>query len=139
MSQKQARSTQPENHTCYCRSGVSFALCCQPLVNGNQAATTAERLMRSRYTAFCLHNEAYLLRTWHPSTRPKRLEFDAKQHWLGLKLMTIHNGKQDDAEGQVEFIARYKINGKAYRLHENSDFLWQDERWYYTQGTDFGH
>ena len=94
--------------------------------------------MRSRYTAFCLHNEAYLLRTWHPSTRPKRLEFDTKQHWLGLKLVTINNGKQDDTEGQVEFIARYKINGKAYRLHENSDFLWQDERWYYTQGTDFG-
>ena len=93
--------------------------------------------MRSRYTAFCLHHQAYLLQTWHPNTRPKSIDFDAKQQWLGLRVVARHAGNPKDLEGQVEFVARYKIHGKAYRLHEKSDFLWQDERWYYTQGTLF--
>lgn len=93
--------------------------------------------MRSRYTAFCLHNRNYLLQTWHPSSRPKNLEFEGQQQWLGLKIIATHAGTQNDTQGQVEFLARYKFNGRAYRLHENSDFLWQDDRWYYTQGTQF--
>jgi SEC-C motif-containing protein len=135
MSQKKASSTELEIANCYCKSGVSFALCCHPLVNGHQSAQTAEILMRSRYTAFCLHNQDYLLQTWHISTRPKTIDFDAKQYWLGLKVVSTHHGKQGDLEGQVEFVARYKIHGQAYRLHEHSEFLRQDERWFYTQGT----
>ena len=93
--------------------------------------------MRSRYTAFCLHNQDYLLKTWHPSTRPKDVDFEVEQQWLGLKIVTKNDGGQEDFQGQVEFIARYKIHGRAYQIRENSDFLWQDGHWYYTQGTFF--
>ena len=47
-------------------------------------------------------------------------------------------GEIGDRQGQVEFIARYKNHGRAYRLHEKSDFVWQAGCWYYTQGTLFG-
>ena len=95
--------------------------------------------MRSRDTAFCLHNQTYLLETWHPSTRPKSIDFHTQQHWMGLKVVTTQGGDLEDSEGQVEFIARYKIHGKAHRLHECSEFLRQDQRWFYTQGRLFDH
>jgi len=138
MSKTKANSTESKATNCYCKSGVSFVQCCQPILNGDTPAATAEVLMRSRYTAFCLHEREYLLHTWHPSTRPEQLDFEPHQQWLGLKITATHKGQAEDAKGQVEFIARYKIHGRAYRLHENSDFIWQDGRWYYTQGTLFG-
>jgi len=102
---------------------------------GNQTPTTAEQLMRSRYSAFCVHNEPYLKRTWHPTTCPETIDFDDQQHWLGLKIISRHDGGVADSVGQVEFVARYKIHGRAYRLHENSDFVKQNGCWQYTQGT----
>ena len=99
------------NTQCYCKSGGAFKLCCEPVLNGKQLAKTAEVLMRSRYTAFCLHNRNYLLQTWHPSSRPKNLELEGQQQWLGLKIIATHAGTQNDTQGQVEFLARYKFNG----------------------------
>ncbi|HIG36940.1 MAG TPA: zinc chelation protein SecC [Oceanospirillaceae bacterium] len=120
---------------CYCKSDLLFANCCQPFIEGRQVAATAEQLMRSRYSAFCLHNEPYLKLTWHPTTRPEAIDFDEQQHWLGLKIISSHDGGVGDSVGQVEFVARYKIHGRAYRLHENSDFVMQNGSWQYTQGT----
>lgn len=55
--------------------------------------------MRSRYTAFYLSEADYLLTTWHPSTRPKTLTFDAAQHWLGLKIIACQGGQGSDSHG----------------------------------------
>jgi SEC-C motif domain protein len=90
--------------------------------------------MRSRYTAFVLANSDYLLATWHPSTRPPDLTFDLDQHWIGLKIIACREGQTDDTQGQVEFLARYKIHGRAYRLHETSRFLRLAEGWLYLDG-----
>ena len=139
MSRKQAQFPALTSTQCYCQSGHSFESCCQLALTKNQYAETAEMLMRSRYTAFCLRDQTYLLETWHPSTRPQSIEFPPQQLWLGLKVVTTQGGGVEDAEGQVEFVARYKIQGKAYRLHEYSDFLRQDQRWFYTQGRLFDH
>ena len=139
MSRKQAQFSALTSTQCYCQSGHSFESCCQLALTKNQYAETAEMLMRSRYTAFCLRDQTYLLDTRHPSTRPQSIEFPPQQLWLGLKVVTTQGGGLEDAEGQVEFVARYKIQGKAYRLHECSDFLRQDQRWYYTQGRLFDH
>ena len=91
--------------------------------------------MRSRYTAYVLANVPYLLSTWHPSTRPANLSLQESQpdQWLGLKVLHSEGGP-DAQEGQVEFVARYKVKGKAGRLHEISDFLQEDGRWYYVKG-----
>lgn len=89
--------------------------------------------MRSRYSAFVLCNEAYLLLTWHPSTRPASVTFERAQKWLGLRIVAAHTTDANQAE--VEFIARYRIGGgSAARLHERSRFLLEGEQWLYVDG-----
>lgn len=90
--------------------------------------------MRSRYTAFVLSDAAYLLETWHATTRPAALDPDPAARWLGLKILACAGGGSHDPAGTVEFIARYKIGGRAVRLHELSYFQKQDGRWFYVDG-----
>lgn len=89
--------------------------------------------MRSRYAAFALQLEPYLLVTWHASTRPPMVEFEAGTKWLGLSVKSFHETGLDRAE--VEFVARYKLGGgSAVRLHERSRFVREDGRWFYVDG-----
>lgn len=90
--------------------------------------------MRSRYTAFALGLEDYLLKTWHPKTRPAALNLDEEPptKWLGLQIKHAENTSETTAI--VEFVARYKVAGKATRLHETSHFERIDGRWYYLSG-----
>lgn len=90
--------------------------------------------MRSRYSAFVLKNAAYLLSTWHPAHRPPTLTFEARQKWLGLKIIGAEAGGPLDTHGTVEFIARFRIDGQGHRLHEVSRFERISGRWYYEQG-----
>ena len=89
--------------------------------------------MRSRYSAYVLERPTYLLATWHPSTRPSGLTFEApKPRWLGLE---IHAATQQDARhADVEFVARFKIGGRAQRLRESSRFVLENGRWLYLDG-----
>lgn len=92
--------------------------------------------MRSRYTAYVRGRERYLLHTWHASTRPDALYLaDEGVKWLGLKVLRVLAGGVDDDEGQVEFVARYKVGGKAARLHETSRFVRESGRWRYVDGS----
>ena len=90
--------------------------------------------MRSRYTAYTLQNTSYLNATWHPNTRPAHLDLSDQvdARWLGL-LVKRHEIIDAD-HASVEFVARYKINGRAYRLHEISRFERVDGRWLYVDG-----
>jgi SEC-C motif-containing protein len=90
--------------------------------------------MRSRYSAYVLENEAYLLATWHPATRPADLELrrEPRPKWLGLAIKGA--GNEDADHAWVEFVARYKIGGRASRLHETSRFERLDGRWFYLDG-----
>ena len=120
---------------CPCGSGLNFNQCCDPCLSGHSPAKTADQLMRSRYTAYVLQNEAYLLATWHISNRPSQLNLqDKPTHWIGLKLISTQAGQAKDTKGMVEFIARYKLNGKAHRLHEKSHFIKQGGHWFYVEG-----
>jgi SEC-C motif-containing protein len=91
--------------------------------------------MRSRYSAYVLGDESYLLATWHASTRPSQLNLaeEGPVKWLGLKVINA-NDDQIYNEGTVEFVARYKVNGKAYRLHELSRFVRENGVWFYVDG-----
>jgi SEC-C motif-containing protein len=122
-----------QNTLCACESGKPYANCCEPYHLG-LATPNAEALMRSRYTAFVLKFEAYLLATWHPTTRPTSLNLaeDPPTKWLGLQIKRAENVNENFAT--VEFVARYKIAGKATRLHETSQFERIDGRWYYLTG-----
>lgn len=90
--------------------------------------------MRSRYVAYVLGEEPYLLATWHASTRPASLDLSAgpPPKWLGLE---VKRHEILDAEhAVVEFVARYKVNGRAFRMHETSRFVREDGRWFYVIG-----
>ncbi|MET4780734.1 YchJ family metal-binding protein [Glaciihabitans sp. UYNi722] len=91
---------------CPCLSGEIYGACCAPIHLGQVLAPTAERLMRSRYTAFVFGNAAYLLDSWHPSTRPSTLELDPGQRWFGLQIIGTDGGRMLDTSGTVEFSAR---------------------------------
>jgi SEC-C motif domain protein len=96
-------------------------------------APTAEALMRSRYSAYVQGLTAYLLETWHPVSRPGKLEPSPKGlQWLGLEVRRHAQGDADHAE--VEFVARSKLDGRAHRLHEVSRFVRESGRWFYVDG-----
>lgn len=90
--------------------------------------------MRSRYSAYTLHLEPYLLATWHSSTRPATLDLDTEPQpkWISLQVKRHH--QTDETHAEVEFIARYKVGGRAYRLHEISRFVNEEGQWYYVDG-----
>ncbi len=85
--------------------------------------------MRSRYSAFVLERSDYLQATWHASTRPVDVGADANTKWLGLEVRRHVATGEDHAE--VEFVARYKLTGRAARIHELSRFVREAGRWYY--------
>ena len=95
-------------------------------------APDAEHLMRSRYTAFVLGRVEYLLATWHPAHRPAELRLEPATKWLGLEVKS-HRVLADD-RAEVAFVARSALHGRATRLQENSCFVREDGRWFYTEG-----
>ena len=124
-----------ETILCPCGSGSKkYADCCGRYLDGGEAAATAEALMRSRYTAYTLGHEDYLLATWHHSTRPAALELtsEPRNHWLGLEVKRHEQPEPDHAV--AEFVARYKVGGRAHRLHEISRFVREAGQWFYVDG-----
>lgn len=127
---------KPHDPPCPCDSGKPFALCCAPRLSGEEPAPSAEALMRSRYCAYTRGDTAYLLSTWHPTTRPDSLDFsqDVPLRWLGLKILRHTAGAPGDGAGTVEFVARFKNAGKAGRMREISRFVQEEGKWYYVDG-----
>jgi SEC-C motif-containing protein len=116
---------------CPCLSGLPYSECCEPLHTGAATAATAERLMRSRYSAFAVGDAAYLRTTWHPSTRPAKLELDTSQRWYRLEILARSRGGMLDSEGTVEFRANFRAEGAAGEQHETSRFVRENGRWFY--------
>jgi SEC-C motif-containing protein len=119
---------------CPCGRRTRYTHCCGPLHDGG-VAPTAEALMRSRYSAYVMKREDYLLATWHPSTRPASLNLAAQlpaPTWLGLD---VKRHREDGEQAVVEFVARLRYGGgKAQRMHEISRFVREHGRWYYVDG-----
>lgn len=117
---------------CPC-GGENYASCCGRFIDGGELPRTAAELMRSRYSAYVLKNDVYLKATWHPSTRPAEpLAQDDDVKWLGLE---VRRHVPAGEAAIVEFVARYKIGGRAHRLHEISNFVREEGRWYYVDGS----
>ncbi len=90
--------------------------------------------MRSRFRAFRDADVAWLLRTWHPSTRPQALDLSDSPVWRGLQIVDTVGGGPDDREGIVEFRATYRAADGIGVLHERSRFLREGGRWFYVDG-----
>lgn len=95
---------------------------------------TAEALMRSRFEAFRSGDGAWLLASWHPSTRPSSLDLSDNTTWRQLQIVATLRGGPDDDDGIVEFRASYRVAGDHGVLHERSRFVREAGRWYYVDG-----
>ena len=121
---------------CPCGSAKAFDLCCGPYLSGVAIAPDAQALMRSRYCAYTLNDEAYLRATWDERTLPaERLVHDEPTQWLGLELKKHVVDAAHPDSATVEFVARYKIGGRAHRLHELSRFSFYGCKWFYVDGS----
>jgi SEC-C motif-containing protein len=118
---------------CPCNSRENYGVCCA-LLHGGLPAQSAETLMRSRYSAYVMEKYDYIKSSWHPSTyMHTESGIDAAPvKWLGLHVKRYE--QLDASNAVVEFVARYKQDGRAFRLHEVSRFIFENGRWFYLEG-----
>ena len=121
---------------CPCRlgqlsSGQTFDRCCGQFISHRALPENATQLMRSRYSAYTLADQDYLLETWHPDFRPPRLQLDTGIRWLGLDIIV---SEEHGVKALVEFEASLLVAGEVSALRERSDFVLQQGRWQYTSG-----
>lgn len=119
---------------CPCLSGEVLDVCCGPVLAGAATAPTAERLMRSRFTAFAVGDADHLLASWHPSTRPRTLDLDPETRWTRLDVIETEAGGPFDATGVVLFEAFYREGSERGSIRERSRFVREDRRWLYVDG-----
>ena len=127
-------------NNCYCGSGIAFSDCCEPALLGTRPAETAEKLMRARYSAYVAINTDFIFATTHPD---RRKDFDHKgtkdwaesAEWEGLEIVNVQEGGKEDTVGDVEFIARYRINGALREHHELAHFSKGNGQWFFVDGS----
>jgi len=128
------------NDLCPCGSKEPLKNCCGPLIQGEQKAASAERLMRSRFSAFYTANIPYLMRTLHPSKHDEHLHDDLTKsvkstQWLSLRI--IGTPSKDTQYAYVEFVAFYHDKHQpntTHQLHEKSRFIHEEGKFYYLDG-----
>jgi SEC-C motif domain protein len=115
------------------KPAATYDQCCARFIDHDDIPATAEQLMRSRYTAYVLERFDYLRQTWDAATCPSDLGSEPGPQWLGLDVKRYE--PVDATHAKVEFVARYKVGGRAHRIHETSHFLRsEDGRWRYVDG-----
>ncbi len=124
---------------CPCGSGKDYEACCGPVISGAVPAATAEALMRSRYSAYVKGVFEHLGESLHPDHRhdydPAATRRWAEESgWLGLEIVDVAGGGEQDQEGTVEFIASYREKGVIKAHHERGNFRRHDGGWYYVDG-----
>ncbi|MDN5500829.1 YchJ family protein [Shewanella xiamenensis] len=129
---------------CPCCSQKPYQHCCETLHlnvdSGTQVATSPEQLMRSRYCAFVLKNFDYIIKTHHVDFLDgltfEQLQQGPHPHWLGLEVLAANEKIYPDGtqRGNVTFKAWYKLAGEIDAIYERSEFIFEQGRWYYTQG-----
>lgn len=120
---------------CPCGSDTDYQVCCRIYHNGKNAPT-AEKLMRSRYSAYVKGLSDYVHKTWHTTTRPSKRDLAGQEpvEWLGLEVLKTQGGTAEDQQGTVEFIASFQEQGKLGKLHEMSRFIKERGKWFYVDG-----
>lgn len=124
---------------CPCGSGSELVDCCGPILDGSVAATTAEALMRARFSAYSTGSIPFLGDSLHPSVREEHDEeavriWSESSEWLGLEIKSVERGGEDDDEGVVEFVASFRDNEGPRSHHERSRFERFEGRWYFVDG-----
>lgn len=124
------------SHTCPCGSGIALDDCCGKWHQG-QPAPSAERLMRSRYSAYTLGLIDYLVATTLPAQqaaldRDSMRAWSLGSTWLGLE---VEGSELIDTHAFVTFTARWHDGDGEHRHRERSAFVQQAGRWYFIDPT----
>lgn len=125
---------------CYCGSNISFEECCKPIIEGTKSASTAQALMRSRYSAHVIVDAKYIIDSTHISTRgnQSKIEIEAWAKnctWQKLEIISTYKGLENDSEGEVEFKAHFiDVNKNPQIHHEKSIFKKTNDTWYFVNG-----
>jgi len=125
---------------CPCGSDKALEECCDPLIEGDRDAKTAEELMRARYSAYATDRTRFVIESHDPETRheldEKATEKWAKGNdWLGLEVIETKKGGKKDEEGIVEFVATFSDErDRTQTHHERSEFVRRDGAWYFHDG-----
>jgi len=125
---------------CPCCSKKNYMDCCGVFLEGDTKASTAEELMRSRYTAHVKHKIDYIVNTVHETTRENNdretIERWAKQtNWTRLEIMSTQAGGANHEVGRVVFRAHYKLKDELKFHSEDSVFKKEEGEWFYVDGT----
>ena len=124
---------------CPCGSGEQYETCCLKFINGSEKPGTAEQLMRSRYSAYTKQEIDYIEKTTHPNSlkqfdRESTAQWAKDSQWMGLEIISVKDGKENDDVGEIEFKAKY-IEKKVTRSHhEFSVFKKHNDMWYFHTG-----
>ena len=124
---------------CPCTSGRTYGECCEPFLSGKSQPSTAEALMRARYTAYAVGQVEYVAGTDDPGSREKfdraaAEAWSSKSEWIGLEVIDKEAGGANDQEGVVEFAAHFKLAGKSQTHRERSRFKRIEGKWHYIDG-----
>lgn len=124
---------------CPCGSGKEFSVCCEPVINDERPAETAEELMRSRYSAYVKAEVEYIYATTHPDQRQYHdadgtRKWAEKSQWMGLDILNVRGGEKDDTEGEIEFVAHYAKRDKRLTHHELAMFKKENDTWFFLDG-----
>lgn len=122
---------------CPCGSLHNYSDCCGAYIEGKQTASTAEQLMRSRYTAFVQENWTYIKDTMLGKALQQFTEQQSKSPTLWLGLDVLNSAEESIDKAQVEFIAKYLKNNNIQSIHEKSEFIRQQNRWFYIDGQHY--
>ena len=124
---------------CPCGSGNAFSACCEPLIKNEVKATSAEQLIRSRYSAFTVCEMEYVLNTHHPKTRSDvdmeaNLKWAKSSSWLGLEIHEVEDDNDASKKAFIKFTAKFKTNGKTASHKERSEFRKEGGEWFFYDG-----
>jgi len=124
---------------CYCGKPAEFEKCCAPYIKGTLKPSTAEELMRARYSAYVTGDIGFIESTHNPEKRDgldieATRQWASESEWLGLEILKTKQGGPDDAVGTVEFKASYSQNEVSNVHHELSTFIKTEEKWYFDHG-----
>jgi len=134
---------------CPCRvldsNKLSYEECCAPMHSGKTKASTAEKLMRARYSAYVTKSIDYIDATQMNEKnevfdKAEALKWAESSEWSGLEIKSTVKGQEADATGIVEFVAHYKdkASGTELRHHETSTFVKEKDGWKFKDGSIHG-
>lgn len=124
---------------CYCGKPLEFEKCCSPYLKGLKKPSTAEDLMRARYSAY-VTGEIDFIKSTHNPDHMDGMDVEAtrrwsrESEWLGLEILGTIEGGLNDSKGSVEFKASYSHDGLTNVHHEISGFIKVEGKWYFDEG-----